>query len=71
MTDSESERIEHLTDLIYDKSDKSFDRKLLADLLRIAHRNQFDQSRTETQSDIHKLITNYADAEDQMSEKDN
>jgi hypothetical protein len=65
---NELDRIEQLTELIYDRSDKSFDRKLLSDLLLVAHRNQFEQSRSETQSLINKLITTFVDTEDESTE---
>ncbi len=68
---NELDRIEQLTGLIYDRSDKSFDRKLLEDLLSVAHKNQFEQSRSETQSLIHKLFTTYVDTEDESTEAGN
>jgi hypothetical protein len=68
---NELDGIEQLTGRIYDRSDKSFDRKLLKDLLLLAHKNQFEQSRSETQSLIHKLFTTYVDTKDESTEVGN
>ena len=65
---NELDRIDQLTELIYDRSDKSFNQKLLSDLLLVAHKNQFEQSRSETQSRIQELITTYADTEEEPTE---
>jgi hypothetical protein len=61
---SNKDRLSFWTDLIYERSDKSFNKGLLADFLSIAIERQFDEQRSTTQQRIQQLITDYIDSED-------
>ena len=67
MTD-QPDRISHLSSLVHECSDGSFDIELVSDLLRIASRSQFDTSRQQTQSDMSARITSYVEREFQETE---